>query len=200
MKLTTTSKIEHQLARHDRRARSNSAFPATDHFFRPQPDGTWPRRRRPSERARSAFRRMTLEMLAKHERIDTTGAGRVCDRRRDHCLAAGLAPHRAGAEPRTVKTKRAATYPRPAQDVTSAHEHFRAKPLPKGDSRLIRSHKLTVLSPPILENVDRFAAGPITGPTGAALELARCQRASAEAVHTFECRLSFAQVRAGDSD
>jgi len=71
MKLTTTSKIEHQLARHDRRARSNSAFPATDHFFRPQPDDTHQRAgRRPSERARSAFRRMTLEMLAKHERID----------------------------------------------------------------------------------------------------------------------------------
>ena len=71
MKLTTTSKIKHQLARHDRRARSNSAFPATDHFFRPQPDDTHERAgRRPSERARSAFRRMTLEMLAKHERID----------------------------------------------------------------------------------------------------------------------------------
>jgi hypothetical protein len=71
MKPTTTSKIEYQLARHDRRARSNSAFPATDLFFRPQLDGTLgPAGRRPSQRARSAFRRMTLEMLAKHERID----------------------------------------------------------------------------------------------------------------------------------
>ena len=71
MKLTTTSKIKHQLARHDRRARSNSAFPATDHFFRPQPDDTHERAgRRPNERARSAFRRMTLEMLAKYERHD----------------------------------------------------------------------------------------------------------------------------------
>ena len=72
MKPITTSKIEHQLARHDRRARSNSAFPATDHFFRPQPHGTplGRARSRPSERARSAFRRMTSKMLAKHERID----------------------------------------------------------------------------------------------------------------------------------
>ena len=71
MKPTTTSRIEHRLARHDRRARSNSAFPATDHFFRSQPTA---RSAAPgvslSERARSAFRRMTLEMLAKHERID----------------------------------------------------------------------------------------------------------------------------------
>ena len=71
MKPTTTSKIEHRLARHDRRARGNSAFPATDLFFRPQPDGTLDHAdRRPGERARRAFRRMTLEMLAKHERID----------------------------------------------------------------------------------------------------------------------------------
>jgi hypothetical protein len=72
MKPITTSKIEHQLARHDRRARNNGAFPATDHFFRPQPDGAplGRARSRPSERARSAFRRMTSEMLAKHERID----------------------------------------------------------------------------------------------------------------------------------
>jgi hypothetical protein len=71
MKLTTTSRIEHRLGRHDRRARSNSAFPATDHFFRSQPDGILGHAGgRPSQRARSAFRRMTLEMLAKHERID----------------------------------------------------------------------------------------------------------------------------------
>jgi hypothetical protein len=69
MKPTTTSKIEYRLARHDRRVRSFRAFPATDHFFRPETDVTlghaW---RRPSDRARRAFRRMTLEMLAKHER------------------------------------------------------------------------------------------------------------------------------------
>ena len=71
MKPTTTCKIEHRLARHDRRARSNSAFPATDLFFRSQLDGNFGRaERRPSDRARSTFRRMTLEMLAKHERID----------------------------------------------------------------------------------------------------------------------------------
>ena len=71
MKPTTTSKIEHRLARHDRRARSNRTFPATDYFLRPQPDVTLGRAwRRPSERARRAFRRMTLDMLAKHERID----------------------------------------------------------------------------------------------------------------------------------
>ena len=71
MKPTTTSKIEHQLARHDRRARSNSAFPATDRFLRPQPDATLGRAwRPPSDGHASAFRRMTLNMLAKHERID----------------------------------------------------------------------------------------------------------------------------------
>ena len=69
MKPTTTSKIEHRLARHDRRAQSNRAFPATDHFFRSHTDVTFGHaRRRPSERARRAFRRMTLEMLAKYER------------------------------------------------------------------------------------------------------------------------------------
>jgi len=71
MKPIITSKIEDGLARHDRRAPSNSAFPSIDLFFRPQPDSTVGRAgRRPGERARSAFRRMTLEMLAKHERID----------------------------------------------------------------------------------------------------------------------------------
>jgi hypothetical protein len=69
MKPTTTSIIEHRLARHDRRAPSFRAFPATDHSFRPQTDGPLGHaRRRASERARRAFRRMTLEMLAKHER------------------------------------------------------------------------------------------------------------------------------------
>jgi hypothetical protein len=69
MKSTTTSKIEHRLARHDRRATSNRAFPETNHFFRPHTDVTLGRTwRHPSDRARRAFRRMTLEMLAKHER------------------------------------------------------------------------------------------------------------------------------------
>ena len=71
MKPTTISKIEHRLARHDRRAQSNRTFPATDYFLRPQPDLTLGRAwRPPSEAARRAFRRMTLDMLAKHERID----------------------------------------------------------------------------------------------------------------------------------
>jgi len=71
MKPTTTSKIEHRLARHDRRAQTNRAFPVTDCFLRPQPDANLGRAwRPPSEGARRAFRRMTLEMLAKHERID----------------------------------------------------------------------------------------------------------------------------------
>lgn len=71
MKPTTISKIEHRLARHDRRAQTNRAFPATDCFLRPQPDAALGRAwRPPSERARRAFRRMTLDRLAKHERID----------------------------------------------------------------------------------------------------------------------------------
>jgi hypothetical protein len=71
MKPTIESKIESRLARHDRRARSNRAFPATDCFLRPQPDATLGHAgRRPDEQARSAFRRMTVDMLAKHERID----------------------------------------------------------------------------------------------------------------------------------
>ena len=71
MKPITISKIEHRLARHDRRAQSDRAFPATDYFFRPQPDSTLGRAgHRPSDAARRAFRRMTLEMLAKSERRD----------------------------------------------------------------------------------------------------------------------------------
>jgi hypothetical protein len=72
MKPITTSKIEHWLGRHDRRAQTNRAFPTTDCFLRPQPDATLGRAwRSPSEGARRAFRRMTLDMLAKHERIDS---------------------------------------------------------------------------------------------------------------------------------
>ena len=72
MKPTTTLKIQHKLARHDRLARRSRAFPVIDCFLRPQSDGIFGRARpRPSERARSAFRRMTLDMLAKYERIDS---------------------------------------------------------------------------------------------------------------------------------
>jgi hypothetical protein len=72
MKPITTSKIEHRLARHDRRAQISRTFPATDCFLRPQSDSMLGHAgHRPSERARRAFRRMTLDMLAKHERIDT---------------------------------------------------------------------------------------------------------------------------------
>jgi hypothetical protein len=69
MILTSISTIEHRLARHDRRAERRRSIPATDYFFRPQkhaPLGRVPRR--PSDRACRAFRRMTAEMLAKHER------------------------------------------------------------------------------------------------------------------------------------
>jgi hypothetical protein len=69
MKPTTISTIEHRPARHDRRAESRRNLPATDHFFRPQADAPLGRvPRRPSDRARRAFRRMTAEMLTKHER------------------------------------------------------------------------------------------------------------------------------------
>ena len=72
MKPTTISKIEHRLARHDRRAQTNRTFPATDYFLRPQPDASLGRAwRSPSDGTRRAFRRMTLDMLAKHERIDS---------------------------------------------------------------------------------------------------------------------------------
>ena len=69
MKPTANSIIEHQLARHDRRDRSRHNSSATNYFFRPQtgaPFGRVPRR--PSDRTRRAFRRMTAEMQAKYER------------------------------------------------------------------------------------------------------------------------------------
>lgn len=69
MKPTTAFSTEHLLARHDRRVNQHSTFPATDCSFQPQTDVTpgsaW---RRPSDRSRHAFRRMMVEMLAKHER------------------------------------------------------------------------------------------------------------------------------------
>ena len=69
MKPNTITQIEHQLARHDRREPTQSILPATDCFFRPQTD-TVPgcASRHPSDRSRRAFRRMMLNMLAKHER------------------------------------------------------------------------------------------------------------------------------------
>jgi hypothetical protein len=71
MKPTPIFKIEHRIARHDGRAPSNRAFPAIECFFRPETDTTLGRAgRRPSDGARRSFRRMTLDMLAKHERID----------------------------------------------------------------------------------------------------------------------------------
>jgi hypothetical protein len=69
MKPTAIAIIEHQLARHDSRAGRRRHFPATDYFFRPftgTSSGRAPRR--PSDRTRRAFRRMTAEMLAKYER------------------------------------------------------------------------------------------------------------------------------------
>jgi hypothetical protein len=69
MKPISIFTIDHRLARHDRRAESRRAFPATDYFFRPHPAAPLGRAwRRPGDRARRAFRRMTAEMLTKHER------------------------------------------------------------------------------------------------------------------------------------
>jgi len=68
MKSTTISKIEHRLARHDRRTQSNRTFPATDYFLRPQPDITLGRTGR--DPARRSFRRMSAKMLARLNRRD----------------------------------------------------------------------------------------------------------------------------------
>jgi hypothetical protein len=69
MKPTSISNTDQQLARIDRRAASGRAFLATDYFFRQQADAPLGRgRRRPGDRARRAFRRMTAEMLIKHGR------------------------------------------------------------------------------------------------------------------------------------
>ena len=65
MKPITTSTIEHQLARHDHRARRRRTFPATDYFFQPETGATPVRApQRAADPARRAFRRMTTEMLA----------------------------------------------------------------------------------------------------------------------------------------
>ena len=70
MKPTSISKTEYQLARHDCRARSNRRFPATDRFFRPQPDVTLGRagHHPGGDPARSAFHRMTAEMMSSQTR------------------------------------------------------------------------------------------------------------------------------------
>jgi hypothetical protein len=71
MKPITTATIEHQLARHNRRAHRQRAFPATDYFFRPETDATLGRApQRAADPARRAFRRMTAEMLATQNRRD----------------------------------------------------------------------------------------------------------------------------------
>ena len=72
MKLTTTSKIEHRLARHDRRARGHRAFPITDYFFRPNTDviAGHTERRRTGLSSRRAFRRMIATMMTKKDRPD----------------------------------------------------------------------------------------------------------------------------------
>ena len=60
---------EYRLARHDCRTMSDRTFLSPDYFYQPQPDRLpGHARRRPSERARRAFRRMATEMLARHER------------------------------------------------------------------------------------------------------------------------------------
>ncbi len=71
MKPTTAPKIEHRLARYDRRARRQRAFPATDYFFQPEIGAApVPALQRPTDPARRAYRRMTIEMLAAQNRRD----------------------------------------------------------------------------------------------------------------------------------
>ena len=61
--------IEYRLARRDGRTMSDRTFPSPDYFYQPQADSLRGRAvRRPNERSRRAFRRMTTEMLARHER------------------------------------------------------------------------------------------------------------------------------------
>jgi hypothetical protein len=71
MKPLTTFSIKHQLARHDRRVGGQRAFPVTDYFFQPETDAAPVHtEQRAADPARSAFRRMTLDMMARHERVD----------------------------------------------------------------------------------------------------------------------------------
>lgn len=72
MKPTSTSTIEHRLARHDRRARGHRAFPITDYFFRPDTDVTagHAQRARTGFSSRRAFRRMIAIMMTKKDGPD----------------------------------------------------------------------------------------------------------------------------------
>jgi|SRR6476646_2222491 len=74
MKLTSLPAIdsEYRLARHDGRTMSDRTFLSPDYFYQPQANPLpGHARRRPSERARRAFRRMATEMLARHERDES---------------------------------------------------------------------------------------------------------------------------------
>jgi hypothetical protein len=71
MKPITTSTIEHQLARHDHRARRQRAFPATDYFYQPETGATPVRAAQcAAGPALRAYRRMTAEMMATQNRRD----------------------------------------------------------------------------------------------------------------------------------
>jgi len=69
MKPTSTSTIEHRLARHDRRARGHRAFPITDYFFRPDTEVTAGHAQRRLS-SRRAFRRMIAIMMTKKDGPD----------------------------------------------------------------------------------------------------------------------------------
>ena len=71
MKLNSLPAIdgEYRLARHDGRTMSDRTLLSPNYFYQPQADRLAGHARgRPSGRARRAFRRMTTEMLARHER------------------------------------------------------------------------------------------------------------------------------------
>lgn len=69
MKPISISLVEHYSARQDARPPRCPPLPITDFCFRPQPDVPLGHAHDlPGHRARHAFRRMTAEMLTKHER------------------------------------------------------------------------------------------------------------------------------------
>lgn len=69
MKPTSKSAIEHQLARHDRRAGDNQlALPATDFYYRPP--ARLPLGHAGNTRSRRTFRRMVAKMMATSDRLD----------------------------------------------------------------------------------------------------------------------------------
>ncbi len=71
MKPITTSSNQHQLARHDHRARRQRAFRATDYFYQPETGATSVRpAQRAADPALRAYRRMTAEMMATQNRRD----------------------------------------------------------------------------------------------------------------------------------